>query len=73
MPQTSPASVTHDFGSFLFGREDGVPVVLHAHDRPAFCLSFIEALVESADPRYRAAGNILLHPRLCTGVARLGG
>jgi hypothetical protein len=37
------------FGSFFLRWENSFPVILHADDRPAFGLGFIEAFVELAD------------------------
>jgi hypothetical protein len=37
------------FDLFVFGRENNLPVVLHAHDRPAFGCGFVETLVELSD------------------------
>jgi hypothetical protein len=34
---------------FRFKHEDALPIVLHAHHRPAFGFRLVDALVETAD------------------------
>src|SRR5437868_10606775 len=36
-------------GLFLFEREDDLPIILHAHDRPTLGLCFVESFVQATD------------------------
>jgi hypothetical protein len=38
-------------GLFLSNRENGLPVILHAYNRPVLGRSFVEAFVQLADMR----------------------
>src|SRR4029079_6827531 len=40
----------------IIGRENHIPVALHVYDSPAFCICFIESLVETAHVGFAIVG-----------------